>query len=143
MKRAGILIPVETLIPQRPPMVMIDTLRYCDAQFTQTTYTVASNGLFFFDRRLSASGILENMAQTTAARMGYLALYGKETKGVVRKGVIGSIRNLTIKALPAAGAALTTSIHLVEEMGDMILVKSKVACPSQIIATCEMIVSLI
>ena len=137
------LIPIETLIPQRPPMVMIDTLAYCDRQNTQTTYSVKPDGLFISDHKFSASGLMENMAQTTAARMGYLALFGDEATGVVRKGVIGAVRNLAVGALPFAGAALITSVDLIEELGDMILVRAQVVCSGQIACACEMIVSLI
>ena len=137
------LIPVETLIPQRPPMVMIGALAYCDRLHTQTTYFVTPDGLFVSDHNLSAPGLMENMAQTIAARMGYLALYGDEATGVVRKGVIGAVRNLAIEALPSVGAALTTSVDLIEEWGDMILVRAQVVCSGQIACACEMIVSLI
>jgi len=124
-------------------MVMIDTLLYCDLQHTQTSYTIAQDGLFISNNKLSASGLIENMAQTTAARMGYLALYGTGATGVVRIGVIGSIKNLSIEALSDVGNVLTTSVDLIDELGDMILVKAKVECKGQIIASCEMIVSLL
>jgi len=136
-------ISIETLIPQRPPMVMVDALLYCDRQLTQTSYTVAPEGLFVSNHQLSTTGLIENMAQTTAARMGYLALYGPEGKGVVRVGVIGSIKNLSIEALPNAGSVLTTSVNLMEELGDLVLVKAKIECDEQTIASCEMIVSLL
>jgi len=124
-------------------MVMTDTLLYCDRQHTQTSYTVAPDGLFISNNTFSASGLIENMAQTIAARMGYLALYGPEGKGVVRAGVIGSIKNLSVNEFPGTGRVLTTSVDLIEELGDMILVKAKVVCKKQTMASCEMIVSLI
>ena len=136
-------IPIETLIPQRPPMVMIDALLHCNRQFTQTSYTVTPDGLFVSNGQLSATGLVENMAQTTAARMGYLALYGPHSTGVVRVGVIGSIKNLVVAELPNTGSVLTTSVDLVEELGDLILVKATVACHNQVAAACEMIVSLL
>ncbi|MCL2727683.1 MAG: pseudouridylate synthase [Bacteroidales bacterium] len=137
------LIPIETLIPQRPPMVMVDSLLHCDRQLTQTSYTIAPDGLFISNNKLSASGLIENMAQTTAARMGYLALHGSGGTGAVRVGVIGAIKRLSVEAPPDAGNVLITSVDLIEELGDMILVKAKVECKGQIIASCEMIVSLL
>jgi len=98
--------------------------------------------VFVSKNKLSASGLIENMAQTTAARMGYLAMYGVGVMGVVRVGVIGAIKHLSVEAPPDAGSVLTTSVDLIEELGDMILVKAKVECKGQIIASCEMIVSL-
>ena len=136
-------IPIQTLIPQRPPMVMVDALHHCDRLHTRTTYTVATNGLFVSNGHLSAVGLIENMAQTIAARMGYLSLYGPSATGTVRVGVIGAIRNLTVHALPAIGELLTTSVDLVEEWGDLILVKAAIVCQEQTLAGCEMVVSLI
>lgn len=131
------------LIPQRPPMVMIDTLLYCDREHTETAFTVVEKGLFVEKGRLSAAGLLENMAQTIAARMGYLAMYGPGATGVVRKGVIGAIRRLSIGSLPHKGQTLKTSVDLIEELGDMILVSASVGCNEVRLADCEMIVSLI
>ncbi|MCL2502679.1 MAG: pseudouridylate synthase, partial [Bacteroidales bacterium] len=55
---------IETLIPQRPPMVVVDALLCCDYGHAQTSYTVAPDGLFVFDGKLSPAGLIENMAQT-------------------------------------------------------------------------------
>lgn len=134
---------MEELIPQRGGMVVVDALLHCDVWHTKTVYHVETEGLFVEDGRLSAVGLLENMAQTTAARMGYLALYGVEATGVVRKGVIGAIRNFIVYQLPECGETLCTSIDLVEELGDIILVEAKVKRGKLLCAGCTMIVSLI
>ena len=122
---------------------MVDGLVYCNKIFTKTLYEVAADGLFMEDGRLSAVGLIENMAQTTAARMGYLALYGPEATGVVRRGVIGSIRDLVIHTLPKNGQTISTTVELQEEMGDIILVKAEARCKEYPCARCKMIVSLI
>jgi len=136
-------ISIESLIPQRPPMVMVDVLLYCDRLHTKTAYNVVADGLFIENGCLSAAGLMENMAQTIAARMGYLALYGPEATGVVRVGVIGAIKNFSIEALPPVGSVLTTSVALIEEMGDIILVMARAECGAQTLAHGKMIVSLI
>ena len=134
---------IEHLIPQRPPMVVVDSLLHCNRLHTKTTYRVLSDSLFIEQGRLTATGLIENMAQTCAARMGYLALYGDDATGVVRKGVIGAIRNLHIQYHPVAGSLLTTSVDLIEELGDMILVKATVEENNESCVHCNMIVSLI
>ena len=136
-------ISIEQLIPQRPPIVMVDTLLFCNRLHTQTGYTVAANGVFIEDNHLSAVGLIENIAQTVAARMGYLSIYGPEATGIVRTGVIGSIKNLVIESLPIIGSQLITYVDLIEEVGDMVLVKARVTNKEDKLATCEMIVSLI
>ena len=67
------------LLPQRPPFVMIDRLISSDATFTVTQLQVRADNLFFAEGRLTASGLVENIAQTCAARMGYINLNSGKT----------------------------------------------------------------
>ena len=68
--------PLETnpleLIPQRPPMVLVDRFEGIDAEGVSTTgYTVEPAGLFVAGGRMSECGIIEHMAQSAAARIGW------------------------------------------------------------------------
>ena len=68
--------PLETnpleLIPQRPPMVLVDRFEGIDAEGVSTTgYTVVPAGLFVAGGRMSECGIIEHMAQSAAARIGW------------------------------------------------------------------------
>ena len=58
------------LIPQRPPMVMVDRLLHCDPVVTETEFTVREENILVENGRMSACGLVENIAQTCAARMG-------------------------------------------------------------------------
>ena len=98
---------INELLPQRSPMVMIDRLVQCDMVITTTQLEVKEDNIFFEDGRLTPSGLIENIAQTCAARMGYINKYLLGDK--VKLGFIGSIRNLEI--LHAMfGRTLTTTI---------------------------------
>jgi Predicted 3-hydroxylacyl-(acyl carrier protein) dehydratase len=136
-------IPITELIPQRPPMVLVDTLLHCEYAWADTCFTVPTEGVFVAGGRLTASGLLENMAQTTAARIGYLSLYGPQANGKVRMGVIGLIKQLKISELPAAGSCLHSRMDLLEDWGDMVLAKVRVQLDAEHCASCEMLVSLI
>lgn len=113
-----------TLIPQRPPFVLVSSLQHCDPVVTITRFEVPADHLFVQDGKLSASGLIENVAQTCAARMGHLS---KQQGGKVKVGVIGALRDFEILHLPSVGETLTTTINVLQEVFEMVLVDAKVA----------------
>lgn len=64
-------IPVTALLPQQPPFIMIDALTDFSEKETATRLTVRKDNIFVERGLLTAYGVLENMAQTCAARLGY------------------------------------------------------------------------
>ena len=68
-------IDILTLLPQRPPFIMIDKLLSCDKIITKTRFLVRKDNIFIEQGRLTSSGLIENIAQTCAARMGYINQY--------------------------------------------------------------------
>lgn len=106
-------IPITSLIPQRPPFVMVDRVLSCDIVTAVTELTVRPDNIFLDDGLLSAAGIIENMAQSCAARMGCLNMMRSEA---VRIGFIGDIRDCNIMRQPQQGEVVTTTVHIVEEV---------------------------
>ena len=113
-------INVLKLLPQRPPFIMVDKLIYFDQQETITSFTVDQNNIFVENEIFTSSGLIENIAQTCAVRMGYINQY--IYKENVKLGFIGSIKNLEILKFPKVGDVLTTSIKIIEEVFQMTLV---------------------
>ena len=132
-------IDILTLIPQRPPFVMVDRLLHFDTQTTITEFEVRADNIFIDDGKLSSEGIVENIAQTCAARMGYISLMSNTP---VKVGVIGAISNMTIDFLPQCGAKLTTRIDLLEEVFQMTLVSASVTIGDEVVATANMKIAL-
>lgn len=121
-----------TLLPQRPPMVMVDRLLHCDPVVTETILTVQADNIMVDDGRLSAMGLIENIAQTCAARMGYINLTaGKE----VQVGVIGALRDVEIHALPKVGDTITTHIEVSDEVFGMTLAQASSRCGDTLLAS--------
>ena len=87
-------IPITTLIPQRPPFVMVDRVTTFNDVDAITELTVREDNIFVDGGQLSAAGIIENMAQSCAARMGCL----------------------NIMRQPQQGEVVTTTVHIVEEV---------------------------
>ena len=123
------------LIPQRPPMVMIEKLIYSDEKRTQTILTVKHDNIFCSNELFREPGIIENMAQTAAAGVGYFA---KINNIKVKTGFIGAIKNLKIHSLPKIGSELKTEVNLMNKIGDVSVISGKVFCKDNLIACCEM-----
>ncbi|MDR2847486.1 MAG: pseudouridylate synthase, partial [Bacteroidales bacterium] len=63
------------LIPQRRPFVMVDKLLHFDMDVTTTAFKILPDNIFVVNDVLTESGIIESIAQTCAARMGYISKY--------------------------------------------------------------------
>jgi len=128
------------LLPQRPPFVMVDALTHFDKVITGTHLKVAADNIFVENNKLTESGVIENIAQTCAARMGYINKYLCSDE--VKIGFIGSIKDLVFYELPKVGDELKTTIEVVSEVFAITLVNAKVEVCNKLIASCEMKISI-
>jgi len=123
-------IDVHELLPQQPPFVFIDRLLHFDMATTVTEFQVRADNLFFDDGRLAESALVENIAQTCAARLGYINKYILHRPVVV--GFIGSIRSLEIARTARLGEVLTTRIDVLEDVMGITLASCRIcAGPEQ------------
>lgn len=131
-----IAIDIHELLPQQEPFVMVGKLTAFGERITATETEILPNNIFVDDGRLSASGLIENIAQTCAVRIGYV------NKFILKKGVqigfIGAIRNFEVMALPKVGDVIETSVEVVEEVFGMTLANAIVKCGGEVIAQTEM-----
>ena len=128
------------LLPQRQPFVMIDRLLHFDSHVTKTSLTVHDDSIFVENGILAEVGVMENIAQTCAARMGYINKYLHSDS--VKIGFIGSIKNLVIRELPRVDDELKTTVEVVNEVFSITLVNAKVEVADKLIASCEMKISI-
>ena len=94
-------IDIHELLPQQEPFVMISRLVQFDKVRTVCETDINADNIFVEDGRFTASGLIENIAQTCAARIGYFNKY--VLKKAVQIGFIGAIRNMEITDLPEVG----------------------------------------
>lgn len=137
--RAFVDIPLKELIPQRPPFVMIDKMLSFNMTVTETQLEIRVDNVFCKDGRLSSEGLMENIAQTCAARMGYINLNKNEA---VKIGVIGSVSNYEVFRTPKVGEVIVTSIEVLEEMFQITMVRAFVRCGDEILAQANMKIAL-
>lgn len=132
-------IAITDLLPQRPPFLMIDRLTEFSPEAASAELEVRADNIFAEDGRLSAPGLIENVAQTCAARIGYINRLDNKT---VKLGFIGAIRNFRAFRLPDAGERLSTTVTVREEMFGMTLVDASIRSGDETIAECEMKIAL-
>ena len=134
-------IGIRSLLPQRDPFVAVDCLVHYDDREVVTETLVRADSLFTEDGRMTAAGLMENIAQTCAARIGFRTLYvmGLDKVDI---GVIGALRNMEIHALPLAGRTLTTRVTVKEEAFGITLVEASVRSEGRTLAEGEMKIAL-
>ena len=125
-------ISASEILPQREPFVFVDRLVHYDERETVTAFTVPAEHLLVADGYLTAPGILENMAQSSAARIGYLCKFILHVP--VRVGYIGAIRKFRVYRLPSVGETLTTTILFREDVFGISLVDAVVRVGEDLIA---------
>ena len=126
---------IQLLIPQRPPFVMIDTLISSGEHNTTTGFVIRADNIFVENGLFKEPGLVENIAQTAAARAGYIS---QQQKKPVEVGYIGSVNNLKVFALPKTGDELITEITIENQIFDVTLISGKITCNGELVAQCNM-----
>ena len=126
-------IPILELLPQRPPFVMVDFLTDYSETKAACCLTIRPDNIFLEKGCLSAPGLIEHIAQTCAARLGYYNKYVLKTG--VRLGFIGEVKDLNILRLPREGEQVETTITVLQEIFDVTLVSAEVRVGTELIAT--------
>lgn len=128
-------IDVHSILPQQEPFVMIGRLEHFDMRTVRTSTEVTPDNMFVEDGRLSAAGLIENIAQTSVARIGYINRY------ILRKnlqiGFLGAVRNFKVSGLPMVGERFFTEVNVVEEVFGMLLATAAVSTHDRAVATTE------
>ena len=129
-------IDIHELLPQQEPFVMVSRLVYFDDVRTICEMDIQADNIFIEDGHLNASGMIESIAQTCAARIGYVNKYILQK--AVQIGFIGAIRNLEITDLPEVGQQITTIVDVIEEVFGMTLASAVIKQSNRTLATTEM-----
>jgi predicted hotdog family 3-hydroxylacyl-ACP dehydratase len=120
-------------IPQQPPIVMVDSFLVCNEALVTTLFRIPKDHIFVQNGQLSAAGLMENIAQTCATRIGWL-----NREKPVKIGVIGSINRMEINSFPLAEQTLETRVDVLSEVFDATIVKAEIKCNGKLVAQGEM-----
>ena len=120
-----------SLIPQRPPMTMVDTLYSADETAGETGLTVLKDNVFCLGGQLIEPGLIEHSAQSAAAFAGYRYYLVGEKPHI---GLIGEIKSFRIDRLPKEGESLRTRVEVEGEAMGMSLVRTETSVGGERIA---------
>ena len=128
------------LLPQQSPFIMIDCLKKFDEKITETSFEVRNDNIFVENGKLNACALAENIAQTCAARLGYVNKY--ILKKDVQIGFIGAIKNLSVVETPSVGDILTTRIEVLQDIMGVTLVDAQIVCNNKVIVKAQMKIAI-
>lgn len=126
---------IKKYIPQREPMILVDSLLKQEDKTTISGFLVLKDHVLVNDGFLSEAGILENMAQTAALGKGYEYALKNELPPI---GFIGAVKNLVISRLPKVNEKLETSVLIQHEILNATIAEVQVRIADEIIASCEL-----
>ncbi len=122
-------------LPQKSPMIMIDCLYVCDGLDTTAGFRIRPDNIFVKDGVFTEPGIVENIAQTAAARGGYEV---KKHGATPLLGFIGAVKDLKIYFHPPVGAEIITEVSKKNEVFSVTLISGRTTCNGKLVAECEM-----
>lgn len=128
-------------IPQRAPIVVVHGLLEHAENASVSEFHVEHDHLFVRDGKFLPSGLMENIAQTSALRSGYHFSKQMEAGGEKKEppiGFIGALKNFVVTDLPSVGSVLRTTVTVLHEVMGMQVVEAHVQCGRNVIASCEM-----
>ena len=128
-------IPIGEILLQQPPFRFVDRLEFFSVEETRVSFTVGDTMMMEGDR-LSAAGLMEHMAQASAARIGYYSRF--ELNIPIEIGFIGQIRKFSYTRLPVKGERLETSVLLRQEVFRISLCDILVSCNGEVIASASL-----
>jgi predicted hotdog family 3-hydroxylacyl-ACP dehydratase len=126
---------IHLLIPQKPPFVMVDRLLHADESRATSIFRVRAENIFVVNGKLLEAGLVENIAQTAAARAGHISSVQKKIPVI---GYIGDVKNLEIAGLPKINDELETEITIEKQIFEVSFLKGRISCGKKEIARCEM-----
>jgi 3-hydroxyacyl-[acyl-carrier-protein] dehydratase len=122
-------------IPQRAPMIMVHDIVEASDTYAVTRLQIEQDNIFVDGGKFTEPGLVENIAQTAAAQVGYQCAI----KNIpVPIGYIAAVKDLRIMKLPDVHAQIITSIRIVNQVLDVTLAQGEVRWNGEVCCKCEM-----
>lgn len=125
-------VKITEIIPQRRPFVFIDSLLQCDDSSAETSYLIKEDSIFTENGVFQTPGLIENIAQSAVAKIGYVAKF--LDGGKVTIGYIGNVHHLVVNRNPEVGETIHTTVIFGENIAGIQLCEAVVRVGSEIIA---------
>jgi 3-hydroxyacyl-[acyl-carrier-protein] dehydratase len=127
---------ITSIIPQRAPFVMIDSLITANETGFNTEFKIHSDNLFLENGILSESSLIENIAQTCAAGFGYLnsLIEGGEPK----LGFIGAVTHVQVIDSAKLDDVIETTVQILSTFDTIHLVEGTAKSNGNTLLSCQM-----
>ena len=122
-------------IPQREPFIMLDKIIYWSEDTLVSELKVRENNIFIAKNKISESGLLENIAQTAAAKVGYECSLENVP---VPLGYIASFNKVNVFDQASVGDEIITTINVLKDVLNITIVNGKCQIGERKILECEM-----
>lgn len=128
---------IKRLIPQREPFIMVDEIEASDDTHAVTALTVRSDNYFMLpDGTMSETGLIEHIAQSCSALMGYLALEQQLANPPV--GLIGEVKHFECHRRPQASEEVCTTIEFGFTFGNVTIATGESRVDDELIAKAQL-----
>lgn len=123
------------LIPQREPIVMVDEFLGIEDNMSKTRLHVTDSNIFVNDGIFSECGLIEHIAQSAAARVGFIF---RSKNQEIPLGYIGSVNDFVMIENPKSGDIIDTTVEVLQEVFNITLIKACCHVNGREIASCKM-----
>ncbi len=114
---------------------MVDEFLGIEINVSKTCIAIRQDNIFVNDDTLSECGIIEHIAQSAAARVGFIfKSRGKE----IPLGYIGSVNDFTLVKSPRVNDVIETEITVIQEVFNITLIEAICHVGNEKIASCRM-----
>jgi predicted hotdog family 3-hydroxylacyl-ACP dehydratase len=126
---------ITDLIPQRAPVICIDRLLNVSETSATTSFTIPSEFIFVKNGNISAAGLLENVAQSAAAKAGY---YQRLNHDKITLGYIAAFKQVEIFMLPKIGVEIISHVEFIQSVLNMSVFRVEIKCNEKRVLIGEM-----
>ncbi len=126
---------IKKLIPQREPIMQVDTLFYKKENEACCGLTILPDNIFCRQGYFTEPGLIEHIAQSSAAMSGYDFFINNQPAPL---GFIAEIKKMNIYSSPQIGEKLQTKLMIVSKIENMALVKAETYVGDKLVVDCQM-----
>lgn len=116
-------------------MVMVDEFLGMGEAVSKTRFTVREDNLFVDNGQLSECGLIEHIAQSAAARIGYIF---KSKNEPVPIGYIGSVNDFIFSRAVKPGETIETTVKVLQEVLNITLIEARCYINDKEVASSKM-----
>jgi predicted hotdog family 3-hydroxylacyl-ACP dehydratase len=130
---------IKRLIPQREPFIMMGEIEASDGTHAVTALTVLKDNYFMLpDDTMAETGLIEHIAQSCSALMGYVALEQENSGENPPVGLIGEVKRFECLRRPKAGEKICTDIEFGFTFGNVSMATGESRVGDEIIAKAQL-----